>query len=170
MATSLQSLGYLPVSTATLYVATVLDFDLYIQHEGRGFAELYRERDYPLTPEDLERLRATGVDRLYIRMQDKEAYGEYLRLNVLHDSAVPFSTRMRALRDVARVAFEDALRAGNCDQLVSTSGGFGRELAGMLADQTPAFQELFKTLDHDFYTFTHTCNVSTYCAVLAVRM
>jgi hypothetical protein len=47
MATSLQSLGYLPISTATLYVATVLDFDLYVQHDGRGFAELYREREYP---------------------------------------------------------------------------------------------------------------------------
>src|SRR5438309_4107340 len=168
MATSLQSLGYLPVSTATLYVATVLDFDLYVQHEGRGFAELYREREYPLTPEDLERLRASGVDRLYIRIQDKDAYGDYLRENDLHDSGVPFSARMQALREVARVAFEDALRAGNCDQMVSSAGGFRRDLAGMLADQAPAFRELFKTLDHDYYTFTHTCNVSTYCAVIAV--
>jgi len=170
MATSLQSLGYLPISTATLYVATVLDFDLYVQHDGRGFAELYREREYPLTPEDLEKLRESGVDHLYIRVQDKESYGKYLRENVLHDAAVPFSSRMRALREVARVAFEDALRAGNCDQMVSSAGGFGRDLAGMLADQTPAFLELFKTLDHDYYTFTHTCNVSTYCAVIAVRM
>src|SRR5206468_2889703 len=109
MPTSLQSLGYLPVSTATLYIATVLDFDLYVQHAGRGFAELYRERRYPLTPDDLKRLHAGGVDHLYIRLQDKEAYGQYLRKHVLGDSGVPFSTRMRALREVTRVAFEDAL-------------------------------------------------------------
>src|SRR5205085_1289365 len=83
MPTSLQSLGYLPVSTATLYIGTLFDFDLFVQHAGRGFAELYRGRRYPLTPDDVTKLHASGVDHLYIRLEDKEAYGKYLRENVL---------------------------------------------------------------------------------------
>src|SRR5436190_20983942 len=67
---SLQSLGYLPVSTATLCAATDLDFDLFIQHPGRAFAELYRERKYPLRDEDLERLKQQGVDHLYVRVEE----------------------------------------------------------------------------------------------------
>jgi len=167
---SLQSLGYLPVSTATLCAATVLDFDLFIQQPGKAFAELYRERMYPLQEDDLERLRQRGVDHLYIRVEETESYRQYLYEHVLGDSAISSSLRMKVLREVTRVAFEDALRAGNCDQLVSVASAFGRDLAGMLADEMPAFEELFKTLDHDYYTFTHACNVSTYCAVIAIRM
>ena len=169
LAPSLQSLGYLPISTVTLCAATDLDFDLYIQHEGRSFAELYRGRSYPLTNDDLERLRTSGVDHLYIRWDDKDSYRSFLKENVLSDRCVPLAARIRALKEVTRVAFEDALRRNNCDKMVHVAGDFGRDLAGMLADDTPAFQEMFKALDHDYYTFTHACNVSTYCALIAVR-
>jgi HD-GYP domain-containing protein (c-di-GMP phosphodiesterase class II) len=169
LAPSLQSLGYLPVSTVTLCEAKDLDFDLYIQYGGRSFAELYRGRSYPLTGADLEKLRADGVDHLYIRWDDKDSYRTFLKKHVLSDKCMPVAARTRALREVTRVAFEDALRRNNCEKMVHVAGDFGRDLAGMLADETPAFQELFKALDHDYYTFTHACNVSTYCALIAVR-
>lgn len=166
---SLQSLGYLPVSTATLWAATDLDFDLFIQHPGRSFAELYRERNYPLRDEDLERLRQQGVDHLYIRLEETESYRLYLQEHVLSEKSISSGVRMRALRELTRVAFEDSIRAGNCDQMVGVASGFGRDLAEMLAEHTPAFEELFKTLDHDYYSFTHACNVSTYCAIIGIR-
>jgi len=169
MESSPQSLGFLPVSTATFSAAAVLDFNLYIHLPGRPL-ELYRERSYPLTADDLERLSQTSVSQLYIRLDDAESYRQYLHDHVLHGVGVPTPMRFRALRDLTRVAFEDALRLGNSDSMVSLAAGFGNDLAAMLADQTPAFEELFKTLDHDYYTFTHACNVGTYCAVIAVRL
>jgi HD-GYP domain-containing protein (c-di-GMP phosphodiesterase class II) len=150
--------------------STALDCDLYVQHAGREFAELYKERNYPLAQTDLDRLIESGIDHLYIRWEDKESYRDYLHEHFLSDKCVPQPARLRALREVTRVAFEDALRHSRCDRMVAVAGGFGHDLAAMLADQTPVFQELFKTLDHDYYTFTHACNVSTYCAVIAVRM
>jgi len=170
MPASLQSLGYLPISTATLSAATVIDFNLYIQRPGRALAELYRERKYPLTEQDLERLREGGVDHLYIRLDESESFRQYLHEHVLRDTGVPTPIRFRALRDLTRVTFENALRAPHCDSLVEVASGFGRDLAAMLGEPTPVFEELFKTLDHDYYTFTHACNVGTYCAIMAMRM
>jgi HD-GYP domain-containing protein (c-di-GMP phosphodiesterase class II) len=167
---SLQSQGYLPVATATLSPATVVDCELFIQHPGRKFAELYKGRNYPLRDQDLDSLRQEGVDHLYIRLQDSEAYRAYLCEHVLCDSTVSKATRMRALRDVTRVAFHDAFLASDCNNLVQVASDFGHDLATVLADQAPAFPELFKTLEHDYYTFTHACNVSTYCAMLAIRL
>ena len=106
---TLQSLGYLPVSTATLCAATDLDFDLFIQHPGRAFAELYRERKYPLRDEDLERLRQQGIDHLYVRVEETESYRQYLHEHVLCETSIPSRVRMRALRDLTRVAFEDSM-------------------------------------------------------------
>src|SRR5262245_51076061 len=116
---SLQHLGCLPVSTATLCAATDLNFDLYVQHSGRGFAELYRDANYPLTDADLDRLRQQGIDHLYIRWDQNESYQKYLREHVLSDTSVALSLRIRALKEVTRVAFEDALRLSKCDRMVS---------------------------------------------------
>src|SRR5436309_1087495 len=106
---SLQSIGYLPVATAGLCPASILDCDLFIQWPGRSYAELFRGRTYPLRDEDLARLRADGVDHLYIRVQDAEAYRSYLCEHVLHRRDVPITVRIKALKEITRVAFDGAV-------------------------------------------------------------
>src|SRR5438445_13693724 len=86
---SLQNLGYLPMSLATLHEAAIFNFNLYVQRPGRAYAELYRERNYPLRDEDLRRLRAGGVDHLYIRFEDAEAFKQYLHDHVLNETGLP---------------------------------------------------------------------------------
>jgi HD-GYP domain-containing protein (c-di-GMP phosphodiesterase class II) len=167
MSQSLQTLGYLPIATAGLTPSSVLSCDLFIQRPGRSYAELFRGQDYPLAENDLKDLHDKGIHHLYIRLADAEAYRAYLCENVLHQPQVPLPARLKALREVTRVAFEDALAAGDCTKLVNVAGGFGRHLADMVADQSAAFGELFKTLEHDYYTFTHVCNVSVYLVMLA---
>jgi HD-GYP domain-containing protein (c-di-GMP phosphodiesterase class II) len=167
---SLQSLGYLPVATASLVPAAVLNCELYIQRPGRPFVELYRAASYPFAAADLQRLRDDGVDHLYVRTDDAEAYRDYLCQHVLHDVSIPQAARMRALREVTRVTFQDALDANDCGQMVGVASGYGDDLAEMMTERSVAFRELFSTLEHDYYTFTHVCNVSMYCVVLAHRL
>jgi len=164
---SLQSQGFLPIATAGLSPATVLTCDLFIQRPGRTFAELYRGQNHPLVPEDLDNLRVGGVDHLYIRLSEADAYRAYLCEHVLHRTEIPAAVRLAALREVTRVAFEDALTSGDSDKLVNVAGSFGRELADMVANHSPAFAEVCKTLEHDYYTFTHVCNVSLYSVIIA---
>lgn len=164
---SLQSLGYLPIATAGLSPSSVLSCDLFIQRPGRTFAELFRGQNYPIAADDLNHLRESGIDHLYIRLADADAYRAYLCEHVLHDPKIPLGVRMNALREVTRVAFEDALTADDCAKVVQVASNFGSDLANIVADQSPAFGELFKTLEHDYYTFTHVCNVSVYLVMLA---
>jgi len=44
---------------------------------------------------------------------------------------------------------------------------FGGDLANVVAEKSVQFRELFSTLEHDYYTFTHVCNVTVYCTTLA---
>src|SRR5437870_4308231 len=161
---SLQSLGYLPVATATLHPAAVLDCDLYIRRPGCSFAELYRGRDYPLEREDIQILRATGVDHLYIRLEEADAYRTYLCQHVLRQRDIPVTARLAALREITRVAFQDALDGRNCKKAVDVASQFGRNLAQTVADDSLVFREPFATLEHDYGAFTHACNVSLYSA------
>jgi HD-GYP domain-containing protein (c-di-GMP phosphodiesterase class II) len=167
---SLQSRGYLPVATAALCPSSVLDCDLFIQRAGRAYAELYRGSTYPLEARDIESLKSDGVDHLYIRVEDANAYRDYLCQHVLHDKCVPPAARMQALREVTRVAFQDALASNDCDRLVGVASDYGGDLATVVAERSIAFGELFTTLEHDYYTFTHVCNVSVYCTMLAHKL
>jgi HD-GYP domain-containing protein (c-di-GMP phosphodiesterase class II) len=168
--TTLQSLGYLPVATASLYPAAVLDCDLFVQRPGRSFAELYRGRSYPLETTDIDRLRQDGVDNLYIRVSDADDYRAYLCEHVLKQPGIPLVAKVKALREVTRATFQDALTANDCNRMVGVAGGFGRDLANMIAEHSPVFDELFLTLEHDSCTFTHVCNVSLYGAILGSRL
>lgn len=167
---SLQGRGYLPIATASLCPASVLDCDLFTQRAGRSYVELYRGATYPLEPDDIEQLRADGVDHLYIRAEDAQAYRDYLCQHVLHDQSVPKTARVQALREVTRVAFQDALAGSDCDRMVAVAGQFGGDLASVVAEQPVLFNELYSTLEHDYYTFTHVCNVSVYCTMLASQL
>src|SRR4051812_33458547 len=142
---SLQSRGYLPIATASLRPAAVLDCDLFIQRKGCAYAELYRGSTYPLEVNDIEQLRADGVDHLYIRAEDASAYRDYLCTHVLHDKTIPPAARMQALREVTRVAFQDALTASDCDRMVSVASEYGGDLASVVAEKSIAFRELFTT-------------------------
>jgi HD-GYP domain-containing protein (c-di-GMP phosphodiesterase class II) len=163
---SLQSQGYLPVATATLFPATEISCDLFVQRSGHE-VQLYRNHSYPLAADDLERLQRSGIDHLYIRTCDAELYRQYLCQQVLHQTTLPTEVRVTALREVTRVAFQDALEANDPNRAVHMASDLGRELAHLIADQAVAMQEMFQILEHDYYTFTHVCNVSTYCVMLA---
>ncbi|HEX5105213.1 MAG TPA: HD domain-containing phosphohydrolase [Pirellulaceae bacterium] len=160
-------LGYLPVATATLCPATVMGCELFIQRGTSSLVELFKGANYPLDVTDVERLRTAGIDHLYVRLEAADAYRDYLRENVLQDDALPAGARVKALREVTRVVFEQALSRGNAGELVQTAVEFGRGMATMMSEKSLLFREIFRLIEHDFYTFTHVCNVSTYCVMLA---
>jgi HD-GYP domain-containing protein (c-di-GMP phosphodiesterase class II) len=166
---SLQSQGYLPVATATLFPATGINCDLFVQHGGHD-VELYRRGSYPLTTEDLRRLAGAGVDHLYIRCTDAELYRQYLCEQVLNETSIPAPARISALREVTRVAFQEALDSNDPSRAVDLATDLGRGIATMIAEQAVKLEEVYHLLEHDYYTFTHVCNVSTYCVLLAREM
>jgi len=167
---SLRNCGYLPIATASISRASILEFDLYLRRPGSTVAELYRNASYPLETGDIERLRRDGVDRLYIKCENANAYRDYLCKHVLGDPAAPPTARVEALREVTRAAFQDALVANDHDSLVAVAADFGGQMTNVISNQSLPFRELFSTLEHDYYTFTHVCNVSVYCLLLAGQM
>jgi HD-GYP domain-containing protein (c-di-GMP phosphodiesterase class II) len=50
--------------------------------------------------------------------------------------------------------------------MVAAAEQFGQHLTGILAERSLQFSELYSTLAHDYYTFTHVCNVSVYCTMI----
>jgi HD-GYP domain-containing protein (c-di-GMP phosphodiesterase class II) len=162
-----QTEGLLPIATATICRNTILDFDLFIRRPGRATAELYRSATYPIDARDIEKLRRDGVERLYIACEKAEAYRQYLFAQVLNDPAAAPTSRLEAVREATRAAFDEALVASDHNALVAAATYFGDHVARVVASDAIPFHDLFSTLQHDYYTFTHVVNVSVYCLLIA---
>jgi HD-GYP domain-containing protein (c-di-GMP phosphodiesterase class II) len=171
MSTSIAATAaYQPIATATLCAAAILDCDLYVPRNNGQYMELYRGRSYPLDQETLDKLRAEGCDRLYIREQDRLAYEKYLREEILPASKQAAPLRLKALRELTRVVIDHTLSQPEVAPLVSAAHDFGRELSQIASERSIVFRQLYHSLEHDYYTFTHMCNVGIYSVMLASRM
>lgn len=165
------SLGYLPIALATLQAESVMGCDLFIESDAaRGPMRLYRERGIPLDDSDLAALRERDVDHVFIRIEDNETYRDYLRANVLYNDDLTAAVRVAALRDLTRVQFRQAMHYVSCDALVELATIYGQDVVDVLSATPIEFHELMTLLDHDYYTFTHVCNVTMYCVLLATRL
>ena len=90
--------GYFPIALDTLCPAPALSFDLYIRPNGARGVVLYRERNYPLAPEDLARLSQRGLQTLYIASDAQKAE----RLNHARQLLRQFNHLPDAVEQMAR--------------------------------------------------------------------
>ncbi len=162
--------GMLPISLEALCPTSALRFDLFLRSDPGASVVLYRECSVPLEASDIERLRSSGIPTLYIRLADHSRYSRYVREEVIPNENVPAAQRYNLLRNVSRTAFETAFRSGNAERAVMVADEFAGQMTDLICDQDVLVSELFSLVEHDYYTFTHATNVSTYCLTLALAL
>lgn len=174
---------YIPISASTLLPTEVIGLDLYQQECGqtkKGSVQpaddrfkLYRGADYPLTVEDLNRLRSRGISRLFIEKSAQPLYQTHLRKLAYNsgNQSVPTAARAGALNEVVRDVLQSAFsKKGNTDQTVLASENLGTLAAEIISADDFAAKDLLKVLNHDYATFTHSANVAFYCGLLAAEL
>ncbi len=166
---SVEFRGMLPIALGTLVPAESLDFDLFVRSDAEK-AVLFRGRDYPLEASDIRRLCDSKVATLYIRVGDHEQYCEYLREVVLNNADLPAERRVQVLMAVNRSVFESAFSSPNVNRYVEFAENFGSDLTDAICGNQVAMNDLMRLMSHDYYTFTHVANVTTYCTTLAARL
>lgn len=162
-------LEFIPISIATLMPSSNLGLDLYqVEIETENYV-LYRGGDYPLTVDDLERLRSRGVEHLFISRDSQASYKEYLReIATANDTDdISLAVRTEAVTEVVRQILQEAFSEDNTDQTVDAANQLGTLTADILTNDQFAVKDMLKVLHHDYATFTHSANVAFYCGMLA---
>lgn len=165
----------IPVSLATLSVSSDVSMDLYLRDEPLGETRLYREAGYPLSPEDLSRLRRRGVKQLYIQAHDRSLYQAHLR-EIAEDLAagrdLPIGVCVIAVSEVVRDVLEQDFgrKSASSDEMVDSAQHLGGLTADLVTHDDFAAQDMLRVLHHDYATFTHSANVSFYASMLAAEL
>jgi HD-GYP domain-containing protein (c-di-GMP phosphodiesterase class II) len=170
VATTRDSIGYLPISISTLLPDQMLGVRLYIRESESAVPRLYRASDVPFEQKDRERLIGRGLRCLFINASDHERYQSYLRENlpnVLKDERISVTDRFSSLNSVVRDVLATSFRDGNVDETVQGSAQLAAHCADLVSRDDCIAGELIGVLNHDYHTFTHSANVSFYCVMLA---
>ena len=160
---------FIPISVATLLPTETVGLDLYQQEIDSERLVLYRGAEFPLSMDDLDRLRGRGIHRLFISKTSRALYQKYLRKIATSDNpcSIPLSARAGALSEVVRDVLESAFSRDNVDQTVHAAEKLGTLAAEIVTKDEFAVSDLFQVLHHDYATFTHSANVAFYCGILA---
>ena len=161
---------FVPVAVETLYGLGSVELDLYM---GGAIPKLVCDRKTRLTDSQLNQLIRSGISTLMISTEDLVAYENHLHARLKKTVGLSLVDQYRMLTDATRSVFESALKgegSAGVPKAVGAAKQFGKELADVMCDQKPILREMFDLMLHDYYTFSHAANVSTYCTRLALEL
>lgn len=167
----MQEPDYLPISLSTLVPDTNVGLDLYRKDEAGSKYVLFRGRDFPIGPDEFDRLRERGINQLYITRRSRERFQKYLRDLAADDSeGSPISARVEAMNDVVRDVLASSFQSKDTDEMVDAIAELGGMSAEIVSHDEFTAGDLFRIMYHDYATFTHVTNVSFYAAILAAEI
>jgi HD-GYP domain-containing protein (c-di-GMP phosphodiesterase class II) len=159
-----------PVSTTSLGYLDAIDFNLYTLSGPGGSPLLFCRRGLDEFNAKLRSLGSRCPPTLYISDFDGGTYRAKLRENLptlLADSTIAPGERFQILRSAVGEMIERTYRLVNVAEAVRHSHEVGRHVARVLTRSQLSPRAVFQIMDHDYTTFTHLLNVSSYAVLLA---
>ncbi len=160
--------GYIPIHTHSLTADSFLEFDLYI-YDGQNMV-LYRSAKLPLTSETCGELVKQNLNRLYISVNQRHEYQEYLRTHIgriLADKSVDDFTKSSIVYDSAKEMVRDVFADPTKGQNIKDCRAFVEATVLYVLEGENAFLNMLKVMSFDYSVFTHSVNVCTFSLALA---
>jgi putative nucleotidyltransferase with HDIG domain len=171
MAASIQGFRAIPLST--IRMDSVTEFDIHIQTTPGQPPVLYRERRLPVTPAVIAQLGEQRHRHVYIPAEQEKEYRRYLTSHIesiLEDPGLPLSEKCEVLYDSAQSLVADILEDTGSRELMIRSKELVACTVDFMTRERHAFQYLIQLVSYDYYTYTHSVNVSIFSVALAQRL
>jgi HD-GYP domain-containing protein (c-di-GMP phosphodiesterase class II) len=166
-------IAFIAVRLASLRVDTYTPFDLYIsQPAGRPYV-LYREKNLQFTEASRLRLEQHNMSFLYVPASQVASYRAYVEQelgHILDDLAVPIEEKSHILYDSAMGLSKDVIDNPRSGDLFSRCDTMVRHEVAFVMEQEGAFKNLLNVTSYDYYTYTHSVNVSLFCIAISHAM
>ncbi|MCX8063541.1 MAG: HD-GYP domain-containing protein, partial [Candidatus Hydrogenedentes bacterium] len=161
---------YFPIPINIFQIDKILNFDLYFRTGKNNDLVLYRSKDLPITAEDISRLREYGIEVLYARSEDRVQYRKYLEKNlkeILSDKNISPEKKSEVIYNVTTQAVKEMLSDPRAGDLVPRSKHIVEASIEYFLHEDKALECMLKVLSFDYYTHTHSVNVSMFAIFLA---
>jgi HD-GYP domain-containing protein (c-di-GMP phosphodiesterase class II) len=161
--------GFHPIQLDSLVIDTVLDFDLHSKTVNQAFV-LFRGRDQEFGSRHRDALLSHGIHTLYVSELDQRQYGRYIEQNIgrlAADPSVSPLKRAELLYSVSKGVLLDAFANPRSTDLVKRVDKVMPHMVDTVVQGKEALASMISIMSYDYYTFTHSINVSTFTVALA---
>lgn len=154
---------YVPLGLQRLRKDLPLSCDLYVDKGGRHV--LYRESTLPFTRTDCDRLLASGVSQLWVRVSSQDGGGSNQRLTSLlslPDEQLPPRAKAQVWYGSAMTIAHRAVTTTVLRDTIADVHGLVDTTVSYLARSNSALHALMSVTLHDYSVYTHAVNVAVY--------
>jgi len=161
-------LRFLPIYLDSLVVDTILEFDLFVKL-GRQMM-LYRSKRLPFSEGSRQKLLGNSVTTIFVKSDQRHEYQRYIEQNlgsILINPHVPEQSKAGIVYDTSKALVKDVLEKPTLGENIKRSRSLVEHQISYILSGREAFLNLVRITSFDYYTYTHSVNVSTFTIALA---
>ena len=156
---------YIPVLLNAIRVDTTVGCDLFIQSGTIKQAQyvLYCSGTNVIKSDKIEDLKKHQVKNLFIQKKDQKIYLRYVESSLKHiinDNRVDVKEKALVVCDVAKNIMTDVFEDPRSGENVDRSKIWVSNTIDFIIRSKESFSSLLGVVSHDYYTYTHSVNVS----------
>ncbi len=160
---------YITMDKSIIREGLIFEYDIFVSSESKAGIKIFKSKNSIITSDDMAAL--STIEELYIQQKYTKSYGmsleritrsitekEQKKEEFDKKSIEIYSNATKILEDL----FENPETLGNYE----SSKTVVNDLVGNILDDNFTIQSLMHIAEHDFYTHTHSLNVSIYSLCL----
>lgn len=170
---SIKGSNYLSVSLFSLRPNTVTGFDLFLYPEPNHEPILYREKNVPFDTDVRDRLLASKTETLLIHASQEYEFRQYLEQNlsaILCDSTLSTHEKCDIVYTSAQWLIKDAMADPRAKEVIQRTEAMAGNMTKFIFSDEATMEQLLKVTSYDYYTYTHSVNVTLFSISLSVRL
>lgn len=141
----------------------IIDFQLYLPNETKTAMSLFLQSDTVVDGNDKVRLRE--VEKLYISEDESERYEAYVQHHIqtiARSEEIPIDSKAVIIYERASSVIDEMFRNPESLEVAKDVKPIVDSFVDIILHDKGAVESLLKITAHDFYTHTHSINVSIY--------
>jgi len=161
-----------PVDVLSILPGSQRDFDLFYR-KADGKTVLFCGRDYDFTERTQLRIFNMGLEELYIPAEQAEAFFRYQEEHlseIIADESIQPTRRARVLQSTGYFLMRDVMAEPRAKALIGRAGRFVSSTVQFVLKEPTAVSHLMSLTSKDYYTYTHSVNVSILGVALLRRV
>jgi putative nucleotidyltransferase with HDIG domain len=140
-----------------------IDFDLFLPNETKSAMSLFLQSDTAVDGNTKVKLRE--IEWLYVDQKDEALYQEYVSRHlqsIAQNNDIPTEQKARLVYQKATQSIDEMFNNPESLKNVENAQPVVDSFIDIILNDTSAVESLMKITAHDYYTHTHSINVSIY--------
>ncbi len=151
--------AYMKIRMASIHPSHPLPFDVYVCINGR-YVHYLRSGD-TITAAKIDSLEKKAPDSFFLRVEDRQPYKAYIHQQLSSDK-IHGKDKALILRESSFSLVEELFESPNVARALQESRGIIDQFVSFIDAEPEAVSYLIGLSSHDFYTYTHSLDVSIY--------